>query len=111
MRTDRYMGIFSLTEPWSSLGILRRVARVCRILFGVVLFSSIVGVAVFVCCVSFSDSVRQGLSCLVLMPVFALFAWAVGCMFIWRPVYPAPPLSRGSPPMSEDAELTDPYDI
>jgi hypothetical protein len=106
MTSDRYMIIFSRTEPWSSLGLFRRAARVLRITFGSVLFGSLVVVALLaIRTMSSLSSVRQVLFCLAVVPFAALLAWSVGCMFIWRATHsPAEPSSDGSPPAEPPSE-------
>jgi hypothetical protein len=91
---------FSRSRPWSSIGWLHRIARVCRILFGCVMFSIFVAFVVLaICGIFFSTSVGEVLMCLVVIPFVGFIAWAVGGMFIWRGVYPpSPPSSDGPPP-------------
>jgi hypothetical protein len=97
---------FSLTEPWASLGILRRVVRICRIIFGCVLSSLLLIPAVlFVRGLFFSPTVGQVLLYIFIASFFTLLAWAVGCMFIWRGVYPSQePSSGGLPPPEPPTE-------
>jgi hypothetical protein len=105
MTPDRHRILFSRTEPWSSLGLLRRVARVCRILFGLVLFSSFLwAILLAVRGVALSDSFGQAVLCLVLVPFLILLAWSIGGMYIWRGVRRPPGPSSGGPPPPEPPE-------
>ena len=106
MNSDRYMHVFSRTEPWASLGLLRRIARVFRIIFGCVLSGAFLfTVFLAVRGVSFSTSGGQIALCIILIPFLVALAWAVGCMFIWRGVYsPSQPSSGGSPPPEPPTE-------
>jgi hypothetical protein len=100
MTPDRYIHIFTRTEPWASLGLFRRVARICRVAFGCILFGSLVLVALLTVRNSAKD-----LSLIVVVPMAALFAWAIGCMFIWRAVHsPSQPSSDGSRPPEPPTE-------
>jgi hypothetical protein len=103
MRSGHY---FSLTEPWASLGMLRRVARVCRIVFGCIMSSFLLLAAVYAACgLFFSPSVGHALLCIAIVLHFTVLAWAVGCMFIWRGVYPPhQPSSGGLPPPEPPTE-------
>jgi hypothetical protein len=102
MTSDRYMHVFSLTEPWTSLGLLRRIARACRIMFGCVLSGAFLfTVFLAVRGVSISTSGSQVALCITLIPFLLALAWAVGCMFIWRGVYPPSQPSAGNPPPPE----------
>jgi hypothetical protein len=106
MTSDRYMHVFSLTQPWASLGLLRRVARVFRIIFGCVLSGAFLFTVVLaIRGVSFSTTTGQVVQCITLIPFLLVFAWAVGCMFIWRGVYPpSQPFSGGSHPPEPPTE-------
>jgi len=97
---------FSRSERWSSLGLLRRVARVCRVVFGLLLFSAcllLIRTLLHDSSINFSlwqTSLRVGA-----IAYLALLAWCVGCMFIWRGVYsPSQPSSGGSPPPEPPAD-------
>jgi hypothetical protein len=107
MTSDRYMHVFTRSEPWAELGLLRRWFRVCRIIFGCILSSSLLLVALLaVRGILYRSGFGQAvISFLILVPVAALFAWAAGCMFIWRAVYePIPPAVGGSPPPEPPSE-------
>ena len=106
MTSDRYMIVFSRTEPWAALGLLRRIARVLRIIFGCILSGAfILTVVIAGRGISFSATVREVVLCVVLIPFLALLAFAVGCMFIWRGVYPpSQPSSGGSSPPEPPTE-------
>ena len=94
--TNRYMLVFSLTEPWASLGLFRRIARVLRIIFGCILSGAFLFTVVLaVRGVSFSTSRGQVALCITSIPFLVALAWAVGCMFIWRGVYPPSQSSSG----------------
>lgn len=97
---------FSLTEPWVSLGVLRRVARICRIIFGCVLSGFLLLAAVLaVRGLFFGPTIGQVFSCIVIVPFVTVLASAVGCMFIWRGVYPTQqPSSGGHPPPEPPTE-------
>jgi len=102
LRDEPSDGWFSRSEPWSSLGLLRRITRVCRIVFGLLLFSAILLLTFPVLRgLSFGSSVWQALFCVAAIPYLALLAWCVGCMFIWRGVYPPSQLSAGGSPPPE----------
>lgn len=101
MAPNRYMIVFTRTEPWAELGLLRKICRVCRVIFGCILFSSLLLVALLAVRGTFyrSGIGEAVLSFLIIVPVAALFAWAVGCMFIRRAVHkPNPPSEGDSPP-------------
>ena len=101
MTSDRYLHVFTRTEPWAELGPSRRVFRVCRVIFGCVLSGSILSVAILTIPGVFN---RAGFgqavfTFFIIVPVAALFAWAAGCMFIWRAVHePIRPVPGGPPP-------------
>ena len=105
MILERYRQGFSLTQPWESLGVLRRIARVCRIIFGCILFSFLLlGVVLSVRGMFFSPSVGQVLICIGVVPCLTFLAWAVGCMYIWRGVYPPLRPSSSEPPPEPPTE-------
>ena len=88
IKTDSYMKVFSRTEPWSSLGCLRRIVRVCRVIFGIVLFCAfLMAIDLVIHSISLSDSLGQALSRIAVVPFLTFLAWCVGCMFIWRGVH------------------------
>jgi hypothetical protein len=103
---DSYMIFYSRTQPWSSLGLLRRVARVCRVVFGTVLFSGIVLIIIgLISGLSSSHSVAHAVEAIAISIFLAPLAWSVGCMFIWRGVSrPSLPSSGGSPPPEPPTE-------
>ena len=99
MTSNRYMHVFTLTEPRASLGVIRRVARVCRIIFGCFLSGSLLLLSgVCVLGVLSSTSTSQVFSSVAVVPGVILLAWASGCMFIWRQVRPTARRSGGPPP-------------
>lgn len=107
MTSDRFMVMFSRTEPWSQIGLFRRIRRVCRILVGSVLFSMLL-LFIFTAIrgIWLSSSLWQAFSCILVIPVLALLAWAVGCMYIWRAVHQPWEISSGHeppPPPPQDA--------
>ena len=106
MTSDRHLIVFSRTQPWASLGLLRRVARIFRIIFGCTLFCALFFAAgLGVRGVSLSNSIAQALVCIAVVPFLVLLAWAVGCMYIWRGVYTtSQPSSGGSPPPEPPSE-------
>ena len=106
MTSGSHMIAFSRTEPWCSLGLFRRIARVIRIIFGCVLSGSFIfALITAIRGIFFSTSLSQVVLCVVLIPVLAFFAWAVACMYIWRGVYPpSQPSSGGSSPPEPPTE-------
>ena len=87
METKRKLILFSRCLPWSSLGLAGRVARVCRTIFGSVLFVALLLIIVLaVWSLQYRTSVWQVVDAIWIIPFIAFLAWSVGCIFIWRGV-------------------------